>query len=441
MLMMFIFSNLVLYFTLKRYRNNLDVIIYVIGIYLVAILVPFLFYFFLDIKTKSFIQINEILFFNSLFFSFLIWRTFLPSDSFKLFSTLKIKFKNQKKNKIWFLPANIRNIILKSSIAFSLYKLFSKAIVDLSASRTEMWQESVLVEAESGMGVVGILTFILTGLFYVCTYEGLQSISLETRKKTIILFIAYQVIAILQAILFGLYRSPVIFEFITIIIVYHFYYKAFSLRKLKVGAIVLVMILPFYFSIAAYVRDGNLNVGRDNISVFHGLSGLATALEFADLHERLNNKELPYENGKQFFYNFISFVPRVLWKNKPYTSFSFRKSGEIYGEVGVKSWVHTYTLWGEGYNQFGLIGTFLATLQLFLIIFFFTNWLLKKPIYGILFLQIFLLKIPILLRGDLSTFFGVTYKIIFSLIFIWIFKEIIKVFSKNILKNRKQYLS
>ena len=77
------------------------------------------------------------------------------------------------------------------------------------------------------------------------------------------------------------------------------------MRKLKAAAIVFVIILPFYFSISAYVRDGNFNVGIDNISVFHGFSGLATSLEFADLHERLNNKELPYENGKQFYYNLI----------------------------------------------------------------------------------------------------------------------------------------
>lgn len=427
MLVFFLFANFALIIIINIYRNNLDVLIYIVGIFVVAIFVPYIFYYFLNITNIYLFQVYRILFLNYILFLILIYITYSPSNKLELFSELKFRFKKKNIFKNNYLPGNIRNIILKYSLVFSLYKLLSNAILDFNISRTDIWKEAVISEAASGMGVQGIFSFIFTGFFYLCVYEGLFSKNLSTRKKTLNIFIGYQLVSILQVIFYGLYRSPVIFIFASTIIVYHFYYQSISIRKLKMGLILFVLLLPFYFSYTAYIRDGNLDISTNNISILHGLSGLSTSLEFLDLYERLNEDELSYEYGKQFFYNYISFIPRVIWKDKPYTSFSFRKSTEIYGEVGINSWVHTYTVWGEGYNQFGIVGTILATLQLFFIIFILTSMLSRNPVYSILTLQMFIIKIPILLRGDLSSFFGAFYQIFFTIISYSIFKFVLNI--------------
>ena len=421
------------YLLLKRYRNNLDVIIFIISVFFVGAVVPFIFNHYLDLFTESSLIVNNILCLNIFIFYLLVWWIIKPSSQLRLFSEVKIVLFNASRRNIVAIPAVIRNFFMIIYVIVNLIIFFSNSAFGLDESRAESWNEVVAISSTEGAGFQGLISLLVSGLFFVSVYEGFQSRSVRTKYWTFIFFCFNQLISILTAILYGVHRSPVIFELIFLVIVYHFYYRRIKLRMLKIGSLVFILLLPFYFSLTAYIRAGSFDsVTREDISVLHGLSGLSTSLEFVDLFDRLRVGELHYEFGKQFVYNTISFIPRVIWKEKPHTSFSFRKSTEIYGEMGVDGWVHTYTVWGEGYSQFGLSGTVMATLSLFFLITLFLNISLRFPVYSFIILKVLILKFPILLRADLSTFFGNSYRVIFSILFVWFIKKIISSFAVQI---------
>ncbi len=75
--------------------------------------------------------------------------------------------------------------------------------------------------------------------------------------------------------------------------------------------------------------------------VLHGLSGFATVAEIGNLITHYATH--PFEYGYQFMLNIITFIPRFIWEGKPITSFSFRLSSDIFGEIGLGgAWIHTF---------------------------------------------------------------------------------------------------
>jgi hypothetical protein len=81
------------------------------------------------------------------------------------------------------------------------------------------------------------------------------------------------------------------------------------------------------------------------------------------LHE-YQRGTLGLEYGLNYIYGVVTFVPRMLWPSKPLTAFDPRWTEHITGEpVGSGVPIYTFTAFGEGLAQFGIIG---VPLNLFL---------------------------------------------------------------------------
>jgi hypothetical protein len=92
----------------------------------------------------------------------------------------------------------------------------------------------------------------------------------------------------------------------------------------------------------------------------NSMRGLNTSYYLYELIENNYSRE----NVKNIHYYLVSFIPRRIYSNKPITSFNVRTTQNFYAyRVGesINAIVRTYTLPGEGYIQFGMVGVFLFT--------------------------------------------------------------------------------
>lgn len=408
-------------FTLKKIvdsRYFLDRLIIYISLYTVGCLIPFiineLFY---KIDSKNWSIVYLLICSNIVFFILLWGWTFKKQDNNKLslFSVplLNLGFRVKSLS----LPKSIILLLLVLRLMQALYKFINGDLINSDLTKTESWRETVAIEEVAGSGAGGLFAMLWMSLYFVILIIGLSKDRIFA-KKTIRIFFVTEIIVAADILINGLYRSPLVFEIIQFFIVYNFFYKRLSTSFIRKLAVVGIFLMPFYFSVAAYVRDGHgFEAGVSNFSLVTGLSGVATAFEFLDLFERVESGELNLENGRQFFYNAVSFIPRGLWPSKPFTSFSYRLSTDLYGQMGVDGWVHTYTLWGEGYLQYGVVGTYIATLLLFLLLYIIYIILRVYPVFSCVVSYLIIIKFPILVRGDLSSFYAAGYRIFFSMIF------------------------
>ena len=428
-----IICTLSLLIMLLKYRRNIDVLIILVSVYLIAVLVPFLYTEFVETEVILNRSIISILSLNFLLFLFLIRFGFKPSKAkVELFSELRIKFNSR--------AIAVENLVRGNEGVFFYLLLFLTGLkfvslinldfFELGESRTDAWAQSVSVEASEGMGLAGISGYVSYMLFIFLVTYFLNFGNAVIRKRVFYVFISYQILLILETILVGLYRSPLIFDTIFTFVVTHFYYKEINRKIINFGLILSIVLVPLYFSFAGYVREGNSSdVSIEDINMLHGLSGLATTYDFADLSSRLNSGSTDFEYGKQYLYNFFSWVPRSVWRSKPQTSFSFRKSGEFFGTIGEDAWVHTYTPWGEGFAQFGFVGALLSTVQIFILIFILYEFLGRS--FRLIVFKLFILSFPILLRGDLSSFYAAFYKVLSASFIIIILLSFIKFLIKK----------
>lgn len=203
------------------------------------------------------------------------------------------------------------------------------------------------------------------------------------------------------------HRTAVALPVLVLLFYINFYIKKVNMVYLAVFCVLLLM----FFSFFQYVRKGmvsDINSYNNTVSVKHGMSGLGTVTTFYDMYSQHESGYLKYEFGKQlWYYNIIMFVPRFLWKDKPTVSFSARMTEILYGQIGVgdKSWVRTFTVWGEGYSQFGWAGMILYSILLvFLmrsVVFFLSRY------EGSEFLCFYYLaQSPLLLRADLFSIYS-----------------------------------
>lgn len=408
-------------FTLKKIvdsRYFLDRLIIYISLYAVGCLVPFIINeFFYKIDSKNWSIVYLLICSNIVFFILLWGWTFKKQDNNKLslFSVplLNLGFRVKSLS----LPKSIILLLLVLRLMQALYKFINGDLINSDLTKTESWRETVAIEEVAGSGAGGLFAMLWMSLYFVILIIGLSKDRIFA-KKTIRIFFVTEIIVAADILINGLYRSPLVFEIIQFFIVYNFFYKRLSTSFIRKLAVVGIFLMPFYFSVAAYVRDGHgFEAGVSNFSLVTGLSGVATAFEFLDLFERVESGELNLENGRQFFYNAVSFIPRGLWPSKPFTSFSYRLSTDLYGQMGVDGWVHTYTLWGEGYLQYGVVGTYIATLLLFLLLYIIYIILRVYPVFSCVVSYLIIIKFPILVRGDLSSFYAAGYRIFFSMIF------------------------
>lgn len=144
--------------------------------------------------------------------------------------------------------------------------------------------------------------------------------------------------------------------------------------------ILLVSVAVVYNYLGEFVRSGL--IGRVVVTgevTDATLSSLKYYTFLHDLYQAIETRHLDFDYGKAWvYYNPITLIPRRWWPSKPpLVSTSPRLTSLLVGPLGTGIPVYTYTIYGEGYWQFGYIGAFLAPI-LFLLLHYWVIHLASK---------------------------------------------------------------
>lgn len=224
-------------------------------------------------------------------------------------------------------------------------------------------------EMSTSGNLVGRIMVFFKYLFYIRIYDFFKK---KKHKKFLFFYFIpmfhHQVTAITR------------FDFLIMLLILVFLYlepllkirKKISLLKLSLFIIPLFFLVFSYMYFSNIVRHGLL---LENHSKSFNLSdnSITHDLEYYyllnDLYEAKNTYKISLEYGSSwFYYPFITYFPRQFWPDKPLTAFSTRYTEKLYWKIGNGP-VATFTIFGEGYLQFGLLGVLLAP-----IIFAYTRW-------------------------------------------------------------------
>jgi hypothetical protein len=137
----------------------------------------------------------------------------------------------------------------------------------------------------------------------------------------------------------------------------------------KLGSVVILsllvstlLLLPSYIFVTNAIRHGiepNAEVGSVAVEVALSEIDYNKYLKNATEYTRFNDFEYGYG---WFIGSFGNAVPRFIWKEKPVTSTSNRFTTLVTGEEpSLFNPVMTFTIFGEGYLQFGLAGVVVET--------------------------------------------------------------------------------
>jgi len=138
-------------------------------------------------------------------------------------------------------------------------------------------------------------------------------------------------------------------------------------RRLSWAAILsllvsVMVLLPWYIFMTNAIRHGiepTTEVGAVVADVALNEIDYNRYLRSATEHTRVNDFEYGYG---WFISSFGNAVPRFIWQDKPVTSTSNRFTTKVTGEEpSLLNPVMTFTIFGEGYLQFGLVGVVLET--------------------------------------------------------------------------------
>lgn len=160
-------------------------------------------------------------------------------------------------------------------------------------------------------------------------------------------------------------RLPIIMP-IAAFTFYFFFFEKFYLVK-RFGFIIIILSV-FFVSIFSFfanlLRHGILTFEAGLLASMHeqNLNQLKYPIWVDELIKLLKNNELSLSYGFNWFVTpIVNIIPRAFWPDKPLTSTSNVLSEKVYGiTVGDGSPITTFTIWGEGYWQFGLVGVFFA---------------------------------------------------------------------------------
>ena len=136
-------------------------------------------------------------------------------------------------------------------------------------------------------------------------------------------------------------------------------------RTLFVGGVALALVV---FSVGNFFRNGQIeSLLRGDVEIVSQLTAresgeLNYLLWVHDMQLKIDSGLIPFDFGRAWIYRpVINVIPRSVWPDKPVTSTSNLLSSEVFGwKQGENQTVHTFTLAGEGYWQFGYLGVFLA---------------------------------------------------------------------------------
>lgn len=126
---------------------------------------------------------------------------------------------------------------------------------------------------------------------------------------------------------------------------------------------------------------------------------------FHTLYEAVQNGKANYELGLSWFvYPLVNIVPRFLWPGKPYTAFSARMTDKLYWSLTSGNPVVTFSIFGEGYVQLGILGVFLCSY-----LFLGSRWInfrmLKQIKYNEMYMLILLFSLVTYMRSEAPIFY------------------------------------
>lgn len=224
---------------------------------------------------------------------------------------------------------------------------------------------------------IGNLIYLIMLFFRIIYYIHIYKFYIQKKHlKFILLYlipvIHHQITAttrfdfiIMMIVLILIYIEPFILK--KQLLANNTYKKRISTLKLIVIIIPVLFLSSFYMYTANIVRHGLLSNEKKIISTSGLLnSNFATDLSYYfllnDLYEAKSNGQIKLEYGKGWiYYPFITYIPRAIWKDKPPTAFSTRYTEKLYWKLGEGP-VATFTIFGEAYIQFGLLGVILSPL-------------------------------------------------------------------------------
>lgn len=313
---------------------------------------------------------------------------------------------------------------------WELFDIIKKFIFyDSSIVRDDLIYGKNEQDAIGGRNLISYIKLFTTS-FMLIVYVDIFNSNRPKNKILIFLLIIILTINYYNLVLVSAFRSPFLGFIIFWTLFYNFYINEIIFTKKKIIALIFFSFLGlFWLSWAAYYRQGDL-IQINQIRILHGLSGLGTAYEIQVLKEALEIGKLKFEYGLQMVYNLISWIPRLLWEEKPLTSFSFRISNELYDNVGISNWVRTYTIPGEGYLQFGILGMVLWSV-FFIYFYRFSKFVIIKYPLALPFFLVPWSSFPLLVRGDLSAYVSRLFLSIIVFFVIYTILRSLKLFKKN----------
>ncbi len=158
------------------------------------------------------------------------------------------------------------------------------------------------------------------------------------------------------------------FQFIVLLLlpVVYLHYRR---RRVSVGWLAAAVVpMVGLLALLNLVRGGGLaGLGQD-VKVEDLVAGSSVVAPtyllnpVVQLWEAEEQGRFDYEYGLNYLYTFVTPIPRALWPEKPLTSFSNRITEQMQGSQldalgGIN--ISTYTVWGEGFGQFGAAGAVL----------------------------------------------------------------------------------
>lgn len=184
--------------------------------------------------------------------------------------------------------------------------------------------------------------------------------------------------------------------------------KKLSFVKVSIFSFIGVYIALLFMRYANLLRHGLTNTVFDMSYSSLLLSTFANDSNyyefFYDLYKKFTTGQVLFEQGMAWFIApFINFIPRAIWSAKPYTSFSVRGTEYVYWDYTSGNPVCTFTIFGEGFGQFGYIGCFLAPI-IFLAARYTTFNLAKKIKYNQLYILIVMFSLFTFMRAEAPIF-------------------------------------
>lgn len=316
------------------------------------------------------------------------------------------------------MPINVLKMVVIFILLNGIYlivsgELIQSFVINRSSSRLEMYY------VQKDINLIDIAKECLYLFFYaLIPFIG------QTKKNRKYVYLGFFGI-IIDLLTYSEHRSPIAFTALLLIIYIHIYVK-----KIRVLYFIVIGVLVIIFmSFAAYIRTGDIDSAIDsgltfNQQLAHGLSGLNTSESMMEMKLLIDRTD--YEYGYTFLMYLITPIPRRLWIEKPNVSFSSRMTENLYGRIGDGNWIRTFTMWGEGYSQFGYVGILIFTILFLTMVRFSLRILSNYRGFEFLVLK-YIVQIPLLLRAD---FFATYSRILFlftALFFFYIIFGIKKV--------------